>query len=89
VRAHAYLRGTTRSMPGTPHLFAGTSERLRGSYDLLAETLRAVRLTGSVFLNARFTEPFGVMSPKRYDERTPMAHLSHVIPFPHQSDVAI
>jgi AraC-like DNA-binding protein len=65
-------------MPGTPHLFAGTPERSRGSYDLLAETLRAVRLTGSVFLNARFTEPFGVISPKRYDERTPMAHLRHV-----------
>ena len=64
-------------MPGTPRSFAGTPESSRG-YDVLAETLRAVRLTGSVFLNARFTEPFGVVSPKQYDERTPMAHLRHV-----------
>jgi AraC family transcriptional regulator, alkane utilization regulator len=64
-------------MPGTPRSFAGTPESSRG-YDVLAETLRAVRLTGSVFLNARFTNPFGVVSPKQYDERTPMAHLRHV-----------
>jgi hypothetical protein len=40
--------------------------------------LRAVHLTGSVFLNARFSQPFGVVSPKQYDERTPLAHLRHV-----------
>ena len=67
-------------MPGTPRSFAGPPESLRG-YDVLAETLRAVRLTGSVFLNARFTEPFGVVSPKQYDARTPMAHLRHVSVF--------
>jgi len=78
MRAHGYVRGPTRSMPRTPHSFAGTPERSRDSYDVLAEALRTVRLAGSVFLNARFTEPFGVVSPKRYDERTPMAHLRHV-----------
>ena len=45
---------------------------------MLAEMLRALRLTGSVFLNARFSAPFGVLSPKQYDERTPMAHLRHI-----------
>lgn len=40
--------------------------------------LKAVRLTGSVFLNARFTAPFGVVDPTSYGERTPMAHLRHV-----------
>ncbi len=48
------------------------------SYDVLSETLRTVRLAGSVFLNARFTEPFGVVSPKQYDARTPLAHLRHI-----------
>jgi AraC-like DNA-binding protein len=43
--------------------------------------LRAVRLNGSVFLDACFSAPFGVVSPKRYDERTPMAHLRHVSVF--------
>ena len=46
--------------------------------DVLAEMLRSVRLTGSVFLSACFTEPFGVVSPKRYDAFAPMAHLRHI-----------
>jgi AraC-like DNA-binding protein len=65
-------------MIGTPHSFAGKPEASRHDYDVLAEMLRAVRLTGSVFLNASFSAPFGVVSPKRYDERTPMAHLRHI-----------
>jgi AraC family transcriptional regulator, alkane utilization regulator len=65
-------------MIGTPRSFAGTPEVARGDHDVLAEMLRAVRLTGSVFLNACFTAPFGVISPKQYDERTPMAHLRHI-----------
>jgi AraC family transcriptional regulator, alkane utilization regulator len=69
------------SMIGTPPSFAGTPEAARGDHDVLAEMLRAVRLTGSVFLNACFTAPFGVVSPKRYDERTPMARLRHISVF--------
>jgi AraC family transcriptional regulator, alkane utilization regulator len=65
-------------MIGTPRSFARTPDLSRGGYDVLAEMLRALRLTGSVFLNARFSEPFGVVSPKQYDERTPLAHLRHV-----------
>lgn len=61
----------------TPPSFAATPEIGRG-HDLLAEMLRAVRLNGSVFLNARFTAPFGVISPKRFDERTPMARMTHI-----------
>jgi len=62
----------------TPPSFAGTPENARGGHDLLVEMLRTVRLTGSVFLNARFTAPFGIISPKRFDERTPMARMSHI-----------
>jgi AraC-like DNA-binding protein len=65
-------------MIGTPPSFAATPEIASGSHDVLAEMLRALRLTGSVFLNARFTAPFGVISPKRYDERTPMARMTHI-----------
>src|SRR5262245_44938501 len=65
-------------MIGTSPSFAGTPDRVRRDYDVLAEMLRAVRLTGSVFLNASFSAPFGVVSPKQYDERTPMAHLRHI-----------
>lgn len=68
-------------MIGTPPSFAGTPESARDDYDVLAEMLRAVRLTGSVFLNACFSTPFGVISPKQYDETTPMAHLRHVSVF--------
>jgi len=35
-------------------------------------------LTGAVFLNARFTAPFGIIDPKTYPERTPMARLRHI-----------
>lgn len=52
-----------------------------GDYDVLAETLRTIRLAGSVFLKARFTAPFAVVSPKRYDAGTPLAHLRHVSVF--------
>ena len=65
----------------TPPSFAATPETMQDGQDLLTEMLRAVRLTGSVFLNASFTAPFGVVSPKRYDDRTPMAHLRHVSVF--------
>jgi hypothetical protein len=40
--------------------------------------LNVVRLTGSVFLNAYLTAPFGVIDPKSYAERTPMARLRHI-----------
>lgn len=65
----------------TPPSFAATPESARERRDVLAETLREVRLTGSVFLSARFTAPFGIISPKRYDGSTPMAHLRHISVF--------
>jgi len=66
-------------MTGTPPSFAETpgSPAAEGP-DALSDMLRAVRLTGSVFLSARFTAPFGVVSPQRYHERMPMAHLRHI-----------
>ena len=66
-------------MTGTPPSFADTpGSAAAAEPDVLSDMLRAVRLTGSVFLSARFTAPFGVVSPKRYDERMPMAHLRHI-----------
>jgi AraC-like DNA-binding protein len=32
-------------------------------------------------MNARFSTPYGVISPKQYDDGTPMAHLRHVSVF--------
>lgn len=39
--------------------------------------LRALRLTGSVFLHASFTAPFGLVSPKYFDPGLPQANLRH------------
>ena len=63
-------------MTGTPLSFAEAPAA--PSPDLLSDVLRAVRLTGAVFLNARFTAPFAIVSPERFDARMPMAHLRHV-----------
>src|SRR5262249_27531621 len=49
--------------------------------DTLSEMLRSVRLNGAVFLNARLSAPFGIASPRRYDERMLMAHLRHISVF--------
>lgn len=65
-------------MIGTPPSFAARPESDGAGHDVLAEMLRAVRLTGSVYLNARFTAPFGIVTSKHFDEHTPMAHLRHV-----------
>ena len=61
----------------TPPSFAETPDR-PDSADVLSEMLRAVRLTGSVFLNGRFTEPFGLIAPSRYDPSLPMARMRHI-----------
>jgi AraC family transcriptional regulator, alkane utilization regulator len=67
-------------MTETPPSFADTPARATrtGGPDVLSEMLRAVRLSGSVFLNGLFTAPFGVISPKRWDGATPIAHLRHI-----------
>ena len=61
----------------TPPSFADTPGR-SASPDVLSEMLRAVRLTGSAFFNGSFTTPFRIESPKRFEERTPLAHLHHI-----------
>jgi AraC-like DNA-binding protein/mannose-6-phosphate isomerase-like protein (cupin superfamily) len=68
----------TTEQPRTP---TGKQAPLSGDYDILAQTLQAIRLTGSVFLNARFSKPFGVISPDRFDANSPLAHLHHVSVF--------
>ena len=61
----------------TPPSFADTPDP-PARPDLLSEMLRAVRLTGSVFFGGSFTAPFRVESPRRFEERTPLAHLHHI-----------
>jgi AraC-like DNA-binding protein len=70
-------------MTETPSSFAQAPDRMPAQPlpDTLSEMLRSVRLTGAVFLNARLRAPFGIASPKRYDERMPMAHLRHISVF--------
>jgi AraC-like DNA-binding protein len=69
-------------MTETPRSFAGTPAGANTSgADLLSDLLRAVRLSGAVFLNAKFTAPFGVISPRRFDSGVPMAHMRHVSVF--------
>jgi AraC family transcriptional regulator, alkane utilization regulator len=67
-------------MTGTPPLFA-KAPRSSGSAptaDILSDVLRAVRLTGAVYMSARFTTPFGIVSGMQYDPGMPMAHLRHI-----------
>jgi AraC-like DNA-binding protein len=49
--------------------------------DLLSELLKDVRLSGSVFLNGRFSEPFAVISPARWSDDQPTAQLRHASVF--------
>ncbi|BCJ90378.1 transcriptional regulator [Terrihabitans soli] len=65
-------------MTATPPSFAKTPDGAGQARDLLADMLRAVRLTGSVYMNARLTEPFGVVTPPQFDETKPLAHLRHI-----------
>ena len=66
------------AMTGPP--FARLAKEIPASVgqDVLAETLRAIRLTGSVFLNARLSKPFGIITPNQFGAGTPLAHLRHV-----------
>jgi AraC-like DNA-binding protein len=61
----------------TPQSFAATPGFERGG-DVLGDMLRSIRLSGAVFLNSTLRAPFGLISPRHFDERTPMAHLRHV-----------
>ena len=61
----------------TPQSFAATPDFERSS-DVLGNMLRSIRLSGAVFLNSRLSAPFGLISPRHFDESTPMAHLRHV-----------
>lgn len=64
-------------MTGTPPSFAAHPDRGELQAGLLDEILRAVRIRGSVYMNARLSSPFGILAPKRFDEDTPMARLRH------------
>jgi len=58
-----------------------TPQTIAAAPDVLSELLQAVRLTGSVFMNGRFSEPFGVISPARWDAQTHLARMRHVSVF--------
>lgn len=62
---------------------AATAARAKphDSYDVLAETLRSIRLAGSVFMDARFSKPFGVISPEKFSPDTPLSQLRHASVF--------
>ena len=62
-------------MTATPPSFAGPPA-IAG--DLLSQALRAVRVSAGAYLNGTFTEPFGVVDPRSYDERTPMGRMRQV-----------
>jgi AraC-like DNA-binding protein len=49
--------------------------------DVLSELLRALRLSGAVFMDGQFTSPFGITSPARWDAQDKMARLRHVSVF--------
>lgn len=68
------------TMIEAPVSFAATPPA-RAEHDVLGEILRTLRLTGSVFLNGRFSAPFGVTSPRQFDGATPFADLRHVSVF--------
>lgn len=57
---------------------AGKRAPASGGYDVLSDMLQAIRLTESLFLNARFSKPFGVISPGQFGADTPLARLRHV-----------
>lgn len=66
-------------MTETPGSYAATPDRPSAAGpDLLSDVFRAVHLTGGVFLSGCFTEPFAVIDPKSYDQRTPMGRLRQV-----------
>ena len=51
-------------------------------HDALSEALRAIRLTGSVFLNARLSGPFSIMiKPDQFKAATSLAHARQVSMF--------
>jgi AraC-like DNA-binding protein len=58
-----------------------TLETLADPPDLLSELLRAMRLTGGVFMDGQFTTPFGIISPARWNARHKLARLRHVSVF--------
>jgi AraC-like DNA-binding protein/mannose-6-phosphate isomerase-like protein (cupin superfamily) len=76
-------RPSTAKSPATKASVASSAAGAAGrdSYDILAETLRSIRLTGSVFMSACFSKPFGVISPEQFAPDTPLSHLRHVSVF--------
>jgi AraC-like DNA-binding protein len=57
-------------MTVTPGCGTATTADLAGP-DVLSEMLKAVRLSGSVFIDAQFTDPFGIVTPRYFDPAAP------------------
>lgn len=65
-------------MIGTPPSFADRPALDEAAESLLAELLRAVRLTGSVFMDACLTAPFNMLVPPKFDPDSPLGRLRHI-----------
>lgn len=66
------------TLTGRAYTPAGKQTVRSDEYNVLAETLRGMRLSGSVFVDARFSKPFAVANPVAFEAGTPLAHLRHV-----------
>jgi AraC-like DNA-binding protein len=66
-------------MTATPAFGAETTAAFAAGPDVLSELLKVVRLTGSVFINAVFTEPFGVISAKHDDPVAPLRRRTSIL----------
>ncbi len=65
-------------MTGKTRYFTDRPEPDRESLDLLTDLLRAARLTGSIYMDARLTAPFAIDAREKYDPTSPLGRLRHV-----------
>jgi len=70
------------TVSGFPRVQAANTTPASDGQDALSQALRAIRLTGSVFVNARLSGPFGVtIRPDQFGAITPLAHARQVSMF--------
>jgi AraC-like DNA-binding protein len=72
------FEGATLSMTRTPPSFAERPHSQDDGHDVLADVLRAVRLTGSVYMMAFLSAPFDLLAPSEFDATSPLGRLRHI-----------
>ncbi len=66
------------NMTGTPGSIADTpGAGADAAADVLSEVLRRVRLTGSLFFEGRFSEPWGLFTPRHFSHDSALGGLRH------------